>query len=251
MDLIPFIYIFFIGFVGKLYDDLTDLFFVKHERLLETIKTVWTYMILYFMFFMTKNQYDIFSMMFVWTFLPLLDWHAYTNDPYFFSLILMITGLGTGILLTRKYLLDFHPGYFLLAFLLYCICSPLTEWFDFELNGPIYNILQDIGVLPEGKGYIFSDAKSGELEVSQKKLITRCVSFSFLTIVITVLSIIKYFSTNDHLQSVLTSVIYQSLSNNGYFLLSILLQIYVLYFNKDLLNKHINPDSLKEPNDSK
>ena len=98
-----YIYCFFIGVIGKIYDDLIDLYLIKNERLLECIKTLWTILIFFFIFFLSSNGYDILFILFGWTFLPLVDWSAYADDPYFFSLMIFITIFGLITIKLKQY----------------------------------------------------------------------------------------------------------------------------------------------------
>lgn len=229
IEMNTYLYLFLIGFIGKIYDDLQELYLVKHPRLLETIKTFWTIMIFYFMFTLATNAYDILFMLFVWTFLPLVDWYAFTDDPYLFSLTVSISLVGIGILFATPF--TFHWTYFAVAFVFYILCSPITEFFCFELNGPIYDILSSLGILPPGAdGHIFATLNEKELEVSPTKLTTRIISVTFLTCMILFVNYLRSFVPDTELYQVYTSVMYLSLVNVGYFVLSILNQINVLYF---------------------
>lgn len=239
MDLSKYFYSFFlIGGIGKIYDDLDELYLVKNERIMETIKTGWTLIIFYFMYTYSKNKYDIFWMLFVWTFLPLVDWVAFTQDPYFLSLVLSITGVGISILFSRNYLSDLKIIYLIPCFLLYCICAPITELFCFELNGPIHDLFKIFGILPNEKTFKLANISTEDLEVSLTKLLTRITSFIFLWIMILGMTFLKFFSFDEEFSNILDSAILLSLTNNGYFLISIINQIYVLYFNEELLKKH-------------
>ena len=238
MDLSKYFYSFFlIGGIGKIYDDLDELYLVKNERIMETIKTGWTLIIFYYMYTYSKNKYDIFWILFVWTFLPLGDWGAYTQDPYFFSLVVSITGVGISILFSRNYLSDLKIIYLIPCFLLYCICAPITEIFCFELNGPIHDLFKFFGILPNENTFKLANISTEELEVSLTKLLTRITSFIFLWIMILGMTFLKFFS-NEEFSNILDSAILLSLTNNGYFLISIINQIYVLYFNEEVLKKH-------------
>ena len=204
---------------------------------METIKTGWTLIIFYYLYTYSKNKYDIFWILFVWTFLPLGDWVAYTQDPYFFSLVLSITGVGISILFSRNYLSDLKIIYLIPCFLLYCICAPITEIFCFELNGPIHDLFNFFGILPNENTFKLANISTEELEVSLTKLLTRITSFIFLWIMILGMTFLKFFS-NEEFSNILDSAILLSLTNNGYFLISIINQIYVLYFIEEVLKKH-------------
>jgi len=236
-------YVFIIGIIGKLYDDLTELYLVKNPRILETIKTVWSLIIFYFMSKLASNAYDITWMLFVWTFLPLIDWYAFTDDPYFFSLVLSISVVGTALIFYNKYTITYLP----LIFILYIICSPITELPCFELNGFFHYILKLLNILPEKESYIPFDKKTNTLEVSHDKLITRIISVLFLTCMILLMIYLKTWTTDTDLINGFTSVMYLALCNNGYFILSIINQINVLYFDKDLLAYHVSHSPL-DPN---
>ena len=235
-----YVYVFMLGFIGKLYDDLTELYLVKSPRILELIKTIWTLLIFYFMINIASNGYDIGWMLFVWTFLPLIDWYAFTDDPYLFSLVLYISVVGIALISYNKYTITYLP----LIFILYIICSPLTELPCFELNGFFHYILKWFNILPEKESYIPFDKKANTLEVSHDKLITRIISVIFLTCMILLMIYLKTLTTDTDLINGYTSVMYLSLCNNGYFILSIINQINVLYFDKDLLAYHVSQSPL-------
>jgi len=57
---------------------------------------------------------------------------------------------------------------------------------------------------------------------------------------------VKNNSTDDEFKNVCSSVISISLCNNGYFCLSVINQIYVLYFNQKLLCIHSKEEDIKE-----
>ena len=237
---------FFLGMIGKLYDDLTELYLVDNQRLIETIKTAWTLLIFYFIAYYSDNKYDILWILFVWTFLPLVDWVAYTEDPYFFSLTLSITAVGISTLVSRNYLTDLKLMYLIPCFILYCICAPITEFFCFEFNGPIHDIFKTLNILPDTKQTGISD---GELEVSFTKLITRIISFVFLFAMILIMYYTKQVIHDEELSQVLSSAMLLSACNNGYFLLSIINQYYSIYVNPEIMKKHHKKDKIEEINE--
>jgi len=239
MSIYKYIYsFFFLGMIGKLYDDLTELYLVENKRLIETIKTVWTLLIFYFITQYADNKYDILWILFIWTFLPLVDWAAFTKDPYLFSLVIAITIVGISTLILKDYVHNLNTTYIVLAFILYCICVPITEIFCYEFNGPIHELFKSLGILPDGKSFKMLDIPDCDLEVSFTKLITRIVSFVFLCSIIGIIYYIQQFSISEELHQVLSSVILLSLSNNGYFLLSIINQYYSIYFNPEIMRRH-------------
>lgn len=239
MDISKYTYsFFFIGMAGKLYDDLTELYLVENKKLNETIKTVWTLLIFYFISYYADNKYDILWMLFVWTFLPLVDWIAFTEDPYFFSLVLSISAVGILTLISRNYLSNLKFVYLIPCFILYCICSPITELLCFDFNGPIHYILKTLHILPETSIFKNISTPDCNLEVSFTKLITRIVSFVFLCIMIAIMYYIKTSTEDPELSQLVSSVMLLSLCNNGYFLLSIINQYYSIYINPEIMKMH-------------
>ena len=230
-----YIYVFFIGFIGKIYDDITELYLIKNDRLIECIKTFWTGMICYYLFNIASNPYDILWILFIWSFLPLVDWDAFTLDIYMNSLVYNITFIGIILLIVRKQIVNIK--YFLIAFILYCICAPITEFFCFDFNGPLNNLFNKCKT---------NNLTKKEQEVSRKKLKTRIISVLFLTFMSILFFYLKNNSTDDEFKNVCSSVISISLCNNGYFCLSVINQIYVLYFNQKILCIHSKEDIKEE-----
>jgi len=247
MSIYKYIYVFFfIGMIGKFYDDITELYLVKNERLIETIKTVWTLLIFYFMAFFTDNKYDIFWMMFVWTFLPLIDWVAFTEDPYFFSLCISISIVGLSILILRNYLTNLKLIYLIPCFIIYLICSPITEIFCFEFNGPLHEFLKLFNIFPNINKFKSVNISDGDLEVSFTKLITRIISIVFLSLMVLIMYFVKLYKDDQELSQLLTSAILLSLCNIGYFILSVINQYYAINFNPELIKKHNLKNKNKE-----
>lgn len=242
-----YVYSFFcLGMVGKFYDDMTELYLIdckKHEKIIETIKTGWTLLIFYFIAHYADNKYDILWMMFVWTFLPLVDWIAFTEDPYMFSLVVSITVVGMMTLICKNYLSNVNFMYLIPCFIIYCICSPITEILCFDFNGPLRNLFKTIGVLPDKT----TDMSHCDLEVSVTKLITRIVSFTFLSFMILIMSYVKQMTGDQELSQMLSSAILLSLCNNGYFLLSIINQYYSIYIDPEIMKKHHKTKNADEP----
>ena len=247
MIISKYVYSFFcLGMVGKLYDDITELYLIEcknHEKIIETIKTGWTLLIFYFIAYYADNKYDILWMMFVWTFLPLVDWIAFTEDPYFFSLVVSITVVGMMTLICKNYLSNVKLMYLILCFIIYSICSPITEILCFDFNGPLHNFFKTMGVFP----YKTNDISHCDLEVSVTKLITRIVSFTFLSFMILIMYYIKQITDDQELSQILSSAILLSLCNNGYFLLSIINQYYSIYINPEIMKMHQKTKNADEP----
>jgi hypothetical protein len=216
------------GFIGKVYDDLDELYEYKDPRVMEPLKTFWTLMIFYFMKDMAQNKYDILWMMFVWTFLPLVDWYAFTDDPYFLSLVIWISFLGAYFVYVKGDFSEFQWWHGALFFALCCVCAPATEFFMFELNGPIQYILKTLGLVTGDNSTVFSNVSKEELEVSSKKLVTRIISFIFLFCMVGILAYLKSTVESRELKDIFTGVMYLALTNNGYFLLSIINQAIML-----------------------
>ena len=235
--------------IGKIYDDVVELYMIKNERLIETIKTFWNILIFYFIFNVASNGYDILFILFVWTFLPLVDWDAFTEHPYFFSLTIFITLFGITTIIIKQF--TFNYLYFAIAFFLYCICSPITEIFMFEINGIIPYILSFFKLV-KNESIKLTDISSKDLEVSHKKLTTRIISVLFLSSMIMLMFFLRKLTTINELDNVYKSVIYLSIINLSYFFVSVINQINVLYFNQDILNKlevnegKINEDKINE-----
>ena len=230
-----YVYVFLLGTIGKVYDDMVDLYFIKNERIKECVKTLWTISIFYFIFVISTNGYDILLMLFIWTFLPLFDWNAFTGDPYFFSLLVFINIVG--FIKIKKY--KFNLFYIGIAFVLYTICSPITEALMFEMNGPVSYIYEFLNITKKKDMYNMCKVKKEELECSNKKLITRIISILFLLLMIILCNYLKSNTKNEELQNVYISVNYLSILNIGYFIISVISQVYKLYFiknNKQIIN---------------
>jgi hypothetical protein len=239
---------FFLGMFGKFYDDLTELYLIKNEKLIETTKTCWTLLIFYFMIYYAKNKYDILWMMFVWTFLPLVDWIAFTEDPYLFSLVIFITAVGMLLLTSRNYLSNLKWNYLIPCFILYCICAPITEIFCFKFNGPLNDICKTLNLQPDIKIFKNLDLSDAELEVSFTKLITRIISIIFL---LSVSAIAYYFmitTVDEELSQLLSSVILLAVCNSGYFVLSVINQYYSIYINPEVMKKHHKQEKTHDVN---
>jgi hypothetical protein len=219
---------------------MIELYLIKNERLIECVKTLWTILIFFFIFFIASNAYDILFFLFVWSFLPLIDWEAFTSDPYFFSLVVFITLFGIITIKVKEY--KFNLFYLGIAFILYCICSPITEIFMFELNGCVNYICGFLNIIDKKDSYIFCNLSKEELECSYKKLANRCISILFLSFMIILITYLKKNTVNEELKNVYTSAIYLSIINIGYFIISVINQIYKLYFIKD--NNKIPDDNI-------
>lgn len=247
MSISKYVYSFFcIGMVGKLYDDMIELYLVENKRIIETIKTIWTLLIFYFIAYYADNKYDILFMLFLWTFLPLVDWDAFTEDPYFFSLVLSISTIGILTLITRNYLSNLKFIYLIPWFILCCICSPITEILCFDFNGPIHHILKTLHILPETSIFKNMSVPDCDLEVSFTKLITRIVSFVFLSVMILIMYYIQITTDDLELSQALSSGILLSSCNNGYFLLSIINQYYSIYINPEIKKMHHKGQKTKD-----
>ncbi len=229
---------FLMGAVFKIYDDLTELYLIKNQRLLEGVKVTLTTLILLYMGFLIQNQYDLHWLIFMWIALPLADWDALTADPYFSSIILLAATLSGVLFVTKEYYKVFHLGHFALAFFLYILAIPPTEFFNIELNGAIHYLLKKLKILPEGSGYFISNKSKEELEVSEFKFINRGINILACLFLMGILYLLSnYIKTSDYSQ-IFTSAIYFSLFNIGYYAISMVNQVYVLYFNKDILKLH-------------
>ena len=75
-----------------------------------------------------------------------------------------ITFIGIILLIVRKQIVNIK--YFLIAFILYCICAPITEFFCFDFNGPLNNLFNKCKT---------NNLTKKEQEVSRKKLKTRII----------------------------------------------------------------------------
>lgn len=233
-------YCFIMGFILKLYDDIVELYLVDNKRIIETIKTVFTILTFYFIVYYADNKYDILWLVFFGSFLPIVDWVAYTEDPYFFSMTLLFPPIAIATMISKNYLTNINFMYLIPSFILYCVCSPVTEILCFDFNGPLRDIFKAIGILPDNP-----DVSYGDLEVSFKKLITRIVSFVFLWIMILIMGYVKRNTDDQELSQMLSSVILFSLFNNGYFLLSIINQYYSIYINPEIMKKHHNKEKIE------
>lgn len=235
-----------LGFILKMYDDLDELFFYKNEIIMECIKTLYTIITCYYILCISNNKYDILWVLFFCGFLSLVDWYAFTGTPYFFSLVVLVSLMCLCSIFLNSY--TYNIGYFTLAFILYCICSPITEIYCWEFNGPLFELLKKTSIIGDKKENIFSKLSKTEIEVSKTKLATRIISCVFLTIVIGILYYIINNTNNIELQNLLSSVIQFSLFNIAYLLLSIAHQCYVVYFDNSYieLHKKINKEEIKE-----
>ena len=225
-----------IGFFLKLYDDLDELFFYKNERVMECIKTFYTIINCYYLLYLSNNKYDILWFLFFWGFLPLVDWYAFTGTPYFFSLVLLISLTCLCLIFFNGY--SYRISYFVFVFLLYCICSPISEIYCWEFNGPVFELFKKLNIIDDKKPNIFSGLSKTEIEVSKTKIFTRIRSIIFLIIII---GILYYFinNTNDiEIKELLSSVIQFSIFNISYFILSIINQCYIVYFDNTFIEIH-------------
>jgi hypothetical protein len=237
--------------VGKLYDDMTELYLVENKRIIETIKIIWTLLLFYFIAYYADNKYDILFMLFLWTFLPLVDWDAFTEDPYFFSLVLSISTIGILTLISKNYLSNLKFIYLIPCFILCCICSPITEILCFDFNGPIHHILKTLHILPETSIFKNISVPDGDLEVSFTKLITRIISFVFLCTMILIMYYIQITTDDLELSQSLSSPILLASCNSGYFLLSIINQYYSIYINPEIMKTHHKSKKTKDTYDEK
>jgi len=238
-----------IGFFLKLYDDLDELYFYKNKRVMECIKTFYTILNCYYLFIVSTNRYDILWILFFWGFLPLIDWYAFTGTPYFFSLVVLISITCLCLIFCNGY--TYSLSYLILVFSLYCICSPITEIFCWEFNGPIFELLKTLNIIDDKKLNIFSGLSKTEIEVSKVKIFTRIRSTTFLTIVIGILYYFIKNTNNIELQELLSSVIQFSIFNISYFILSIINQCYVVYFNNSFIEIHKKMNKEEEVKEEK
>lgn len=224
------------GFMVKLYDDLDELFFYKNKIVMECVKSFFIIITCYYLFVVSTNKYDILWVLFLCGFVPLFDLYAFTGEPYFFSVTLLFT-------LTCLYLIFFNGytynlSYFVLSFFIYSICSPITEIFCFDLNGPIFELLKILNIIDDKKINNFSGLSKTELEVSEKKIFIRIRSIIFLTIVIGILYYFIQNTNNIELQELFLSAIQYSIFNIFNLLLSVIHQCYVVYFNNSFIEIH-------------
>lgn len=224
------------GFILKLYDDLDELFFYKNERVMECIKTLYTILTTYYILGISYNNYDILWVLYFWGFLPLFDWYAFTGTPYFFSLVVLVSLMCLCSIFFNSY--TYNISYFTLAIILYCICSPITEIYCWEFNGPLFELLKKFNIIGDKKDIIFSKLTKTEIEVSKTKIVTRISSSIYLTIIIGILYYIINNTNNIELQNLLSSVIQFSLFNMAYLILSITHQSYVVYFDNSYIETH-------------
>ena len=235
-----------LGFFLKLFDDLDELFFYKNERVIECVKTTFIIVSCYYLFVAATNKYDILWLLFSCGFLPLIDWYAYTGVPFFFSLVILIPLICLLNIFLNCY--TFKIKYIILSFILYCICSPITEICCWEFNGPIFELFKKNNIIDDKKVNIFSGLSKTEIEVSKKKIYTRITSIIFLSIVIVILNYFIKNSNNTEIQDLLLSVIQLCIFNISYFVLSLIHQCYVVYFDNSFieLHKKINNEDEKE-----
>jgi uncharacterized membrane protein (DUF106 family) len=95
-----------------------------------------------------------------------------------------------------------------------------------------------LNIIDDKKLNIFSGLSKTEIEVSKVKIFTRIRSTTFLTIVIGILYYFIKNTNNIELQELLSSVIQFSIFNISYFILSIINQCYVVYFNNSFIEIH-------------
>ena len=232
------IYIWVLGFVIKFYDDLEDLFISKNERLVETTKTLMMALTCYYLFVMAETQYEIYWISYIVS-LCFMDWYAYAGSDYFFSANVVVICMCVYLFISKGY--TFHLGYFILSYLLYSLCIPCVETFCCEINGPIHDMLKYWKIVPQEKTFIFNKSLSKtDMEVSFYKVKTRIASVVHLTIAGIILYLVRSrFQFSQNINQILTSGIYLCSVFNGYFLCSVLVQIYAVFFdNNRIIDMH-------------
>jgi hypothetical protein len=189
----------------------------------------------------STNKYDILWLLFFCGFLPLFDWYAFTGNPYFFSLVGLIPLTCVSLIVARGY--TYNLKHAVLAWLLYCICSPITEFFCWDFNGPFCDLFKMVNLTPNLKS---PELSKTEIEVSKTKICTRLKSIIFLSIMIGGL----YYAQTAYvdMQDLLQSVIQFCIFNMAYLVLSVMNQIYVVYFDNTIitLHKKLNNEDVKE-----
>jgi hypothetical protein len=234
-------YLPLIGFTLKMYDDLDELYLCKDKRIMECVKTLHTVLIFYFLFKVATNKYDYLWLLFFWLLLPLVDWYAY-SDPYYVSLVLFIPLITLILILANKY--TYSITRLGLVFLLYCIYTPVTETYCFDLNGPLYELLKKYRILDRSS---FNNLSKTDLEVSHVKMYTRIKTVTYYVIMLGILYYAMKKIHNVEMKDLLSSCSQLCALFISYLILSICNQTYVLYFNPSLIDLHrkINNEEVK------
>ena len=238
-------WIFLIGIVLKLYDDLVDLYMVdSHCRFMSCIQTGFSMILCYWLFVIADTIYEI-QFILLNTLACILDWDGFASDPYFFSITLIFT-IVCIIQLTYKFY-DRHEihnigfNVFVMVFVL-CLFSlqSLPEALCIEFNGFFCDFFKVCGFVPQytDKFALVTLSKT-EREVSTYKIKCRIFHVLYLVIFLCGLYYMRYMlSSFPLLHAALSCLIYSNILMIGYNSLSVFNQVNVLYFHPEVVEMH-------------
>lgn len=236
-------WMFFIGFMLKLYDDLDELYMIKNPRLMSCLQTSFTIMMCYWLFVIASTKYEIvmFTICYMGT---LYDWEAFTSDPFVFSTFLIVfLGLTLLLLFCRGH--TFGIGELFMYIMIYTlVCLPVFEVFLFKYNGFLYEVGKYFHIFGPTKTYGDDDKyltlinlSETEYEVSNYKLLSR--SLNILVYVFWMYVLHKCMtSSKTNINHALQSLIYMIMMFLGYMILSVVNQANVLYFHPEVVEMH-------------
>lgn len=251
-------WMYLIGFVLKLYDDLDDLYMIKNERLMYCLQTILTIMLCYWLFVAAETKYEL-QIILVGTLSALFDWKEWTRDPYFFSITIVMTvacvyqlmrniyqehGIPTMNHTMMEWLCWIHSmGYnviiLMMSVFIFTLIQAIPEAFCVEFNGIFYEMAKLCRLVPQDTdGLTLLTMTKTEREVSTYKLSCRLFHVMYLLVCLCILFYCRYLLYNTSLYPVVKTLSYINIMMMGYFSLSVLNQLYVLYVRSDIIELH-------------
>jgi hypothetical protein len=260
-------WMYLIGFVLKLYDDLDDLYMIKNERFMSCLQTLLTLLLCYWLFVLAKNKYEV-QIILAGTLSALFDWKEWTSDPYFFSVTVVMTVVAVAQLIHTIYqehgipsmnhtLLEWvnwiHAIGYRVIVLMMCVfgftlIQTIPEAFCVEFNGVFYEMAKWLHwVPPHTDGMTLVTLTKTEREVSVYKLTCRAFHVLYLLVCLCIWSYLRYLCYHTSLYPIFTALSYINLMMMGYFSLSVCNQLYVLYLRPDIIEVHDKKNNPTDP----
>ena len=218
------------------------------------LQTLLTILLCYWLFVVAETKYEV-QIILMGTMCSLIDWKEWTSDPYFFSITVVLTVVSIGQLMWKIYqehgvpsmhhtLMEWvnwvHVFGYRVVVLMMCVLvcmliQAIPEALCLEFNGFFYEMAKVCRLVPlHTEGFTLVTLSTTEREVSTYKLKCRMFHVVYLLVCLCIWYYLRYLTES----SIFTSLIYMNLMMMGYFSLSVLNQIIVLYFRTDVLELH-------------
>ena len=222
------------------------------------IQTILTIMLCYWLFIAAETKYEL-QIILVGTLAAFFDWNEWTRDPYFFSITTVMTVACVGQLMYKIYQEHGIPtmnhtmmewfcwihsiGYNVIILMMSVfICTmiqAIPEAFCIKFNGIFYEIAKLCRLVPpHTDGFTLITLTKTEREVSTYKLSCRLFHVMYLLVCLCILFYCRYLLYKTSLYPVVKALSYINLMMMGYFSLSVLNQLYVLYVRSDIVELH-------------